>query len=98
MYDGDDRRKMNPELEQIKGRIDLLSQSINNLIEVNNASHKTFLDEVTKHSQTLYGNGKPGLTTSISSLKDALNAHQLWDRILFCGIGGVLVVILTKLR
>ena len=68
-----ERRKDYPDLSKRLLDLDIAVNVLSTKVEQSHKDNHRWRDEVmaltTKHSTTLYGNGQPGLTTKIDSLK-----------------------------
>ena len=104
-WDGKERRSVNSEpLDRIMSRLGDIEIQIATLSEKFDNNHKAFrsFEEETKKisytmRETIYGNGKPGLTTDISNLKalpKILNEHVQADK---WGFGIMITLLITIL-
>jgi len=93
-WNGEERRAMNPEYEYLKGQIVLLSEKIDNLTKNGHSSNESVATILKRHDETLYGNGKPGLTTTFYSLNDTIESHIIWDRWLYGSMLTILIFVL----
>lgn len=84
MYDGPERRSDSNRLSKIE-----------QLIESDFANRKEFRERIEalllRHSEVIYGNGKPGLTTRVQELETAHKNHQANIRWAW-GVVGALVI------
>lgn len=107
IWDGKERRKLNPQYTDIKERlhsielsIGLVTEKLQNLHDSKNTSHERIYETLNKHSETLYGNSHEGLTSKVSSVsefKKALESHIISDRWMYGFIITILLAILGKL-
>jgi hypothetical protein len=82
-WDGRERRSVNPEYEYIKGQIALLHEKIDNIVGHSCSVQKECAKLIQKHNETLYGNGKEGITTKVTGLSHEMSGHIMWDRWLY---------------
>lgn len=91
MYEGPERRAENGRLSMIEKDIARLTQ----LIESDFEHRKEFRDRIeallVKHSEVLYGNGKPGILTRIQELETAHKNHQTNIRWAWGAVGTLVI-------
>jgi len=97
MYEGPERRAENGRLSQIERDLARLTQ----LVESDFEHRKEFRDRIEalliKHSELLYGNGKPGIITRVVELETAHKNHQGNIRVVWVAVAGLLVNQLWKI-
>lgn len=97
MYEGPERRSENGRISQIEKDIARLTQ----LIESDFEHRKEFRDRIeallVKHSELLYGNGKPGLMTRVVELETAHKNHQGNIRVVWVAVVGLVINQLWKI-
>lgn len=99
-----ERRCMSNEFEYVKGQLALLHEKLDNFTKQNGDSHEEVWraiaeqsKTVSKHTETLYGNGKMGITTLVNTLSEQFRTHYIWDRWMF-GVGiTVMLAIFSKI-
>jgi hypothetical protein len=96
MYEGQERRAENGRLSQIERDLARLTQ----LVESDFEHRKEFRDRIeallVKHSELLYGNGKPGLITRVIELETAHKNHQGNIRVVWVAVVGLVINQLWK--
>lgn len=73
-WDGKERRSQNIEFEHLKGQLELLDQKVDNLHSAKDRAHQSVLEIIRKQNETLYGNGRPGLTTMVAGLGESVKS------------------------
>lgn len=88
-----ERRRVSPEFEYVKGQLALLNEKLDNLSKYNENGRDEIWRSISeqskavaKHTETLYGNGKLGVTTLMNTLCEQFRTHCTWDRWMF-GVG-----------
>ena len=88
-YDGPERRSMNDtkeifsRLNAIDINLGVANTKLDNMHKEKNATYQQIHEMLEKHNDTLYGNGKPGLThhvTRIEELGKHIDEHITFDK------------------
>lgn len=107
-YHGEERRRKNKDQnDEILSRLGSIELSVGILVQEVKANHNSFKDveeewkqRNRKIEETIYGNGKAGLTSrmnSVESLKSNIESHTTMDKWMFGTVITILVFILGKL-
>jgi len=96
-WDGSERRQSYIDFAELSRQVVVLGQKLDHLTETKNDTHESILEMMNRHNETLYGNGRPGMTTVVSGLGDTFKIHSVWDRSMFTVVITVILFILGKM-
>ena len=103
-WDGTERRQdyinLKERLGSIEISIGILTNKIENLNSSKNTSHDRIYEMLSKHSDSIYGNGQEGLVSKIrdiSSVKKNLEGHYKVDMWMFGLVITMNMAIIVKL-
>lgn len=104
-WDKVERRKNYPErcfngvsisLEEIKLQLVKIDSTILLTAKQYADDYKRHQESLEKHEQTIYGNGKEGMTTKVTKVIDTMDSHIISDRWMFGTVITLLLALITR--